>query len=61
MIFVNKTENRTTFKIKTEYYLQLLALETKRLLESTKSEITIDKNVEIIGSFWNYWSNISPL
>ena len=51
MIFVNKTENRTTFKIKTEYYLQLLTLETKRLLESTKSEITIDKNVEIIGSF----------
>ena len=44
MIFINKIENRTTFKIKTEYYLELLTLETKRLIGSTKSEITTDKN-----------------
>ena len=49
MIFVNKMENRTTFKIKTEYYLQLLTFETKRLLGSTKSELTIDKNGENVA------------
>ena len=51
MIFVNKMENRTTFKIKTEYYLQLLTFETKRLLGSTKSELTIDKNGENVAPF----------
>ena len=38
MIYVNKIENRITFKIKTGYYL---TLETMRLLESTKNEIII--------------------
>ena len=46
MIYVNKIENRITFKIKTRYYLELLTPETIKLLESTKSEITKDKNGE---------------
>ena len=36
MIYINKIENRITFKIKTGYYLELLLLETMKLLESTK-------------------------
>ena len=39
-IYVNKTENRITFKIKTVYYLQLLTPETVKLLRSTKNKIT---------------------
>ena len=46
MIFINKTENRTTFKTKREYYLELLTSETRKLLGSTKSKITKDKNGE---------------
>ena len=43
--YVNKTENRITFKIKTGYYLELLTPETTKLLvESNKSKITKDKN-----------------
>ena len=47
-IYVNKTENRITFKIKTGYYLELLTPETMRLLGSTKTKITKDKNGENI-------------
>ena len=43
-ICVNKIENRITFKIKTEYYLELLTPETMKLLGSTKSKITKDEN-----------------
>ena len=39
MIYVNKIENRITFKIKTGYYLELLTPETMKLLGSTKSKI----------------------
>ena len=39
-IYVNKIENRITFKIKSRYYLELLKLETMKLLGSTKSKIT---------------------
>ena len=35
-----------TFKIKTGYYLELLMHETMKLIGSTKSEITKDKNGE---------------
>ena len=35
-IYVNKIENRITFKIKNGYYLELLTPETMILLESTK-------------------------
>ena len=45
-IYINKIENRITFKIKTEYYLELLTPETMKLLGSTKSKITNDKNGE---------------
>ena len=44
--YVNKIYNRTTFKIKTGYYLELLTPETMKLLGSTKSKITKDKNGE---------------
>ena len=39
-IYVNKIENRITFKIKNGYYLELLTPETMKLLESTESKIT---------------------
>ena len=45
-ICVNKTENRTTFKIKTLYHLELLTPETMRLHGSTKIKITKDQNSE---------------
>ena len=45
-IYIKKIENRITFKIKTEYYLELLTPETVKLLGSTKSKITKDKNGE---------------
>ena len=43
-IYVNKIENRITFKIKNGYSLELLTLETMKLLGSTKNKITVDKN-----------------
>ena len=42
-IYVNKIENRITFKIKTGYYLEILTPEAMKLLESTKSEIIKNK------------------
>ena len=48
-IYVNKTENRITFKIKTGYYLQLLTPETMKLLGSTKNEINKVKNSENVS------------
>ena len=45
-IYVNKTENRITFKIKNGYYLELLTPETMKLLGRTESKITQDKNDE---------------
>ena len=45
-IYVNKIENRVTFKIKNGYSLELLTPETMKLLGSTKNKITEDKNVE---------------
>ena len=47
-IYVNKIENRVTFRIKNGYYLQLLTPETMKLLGSTESKITKDKNSENI-------------
>ena len=45
-MYVNKIENKITFKIKNAYYLELLSPETMKLLVSTESKITKDKNVE---------------
>ena len=43
-IYVNKIENRVSFKSKNGYSLELLTLETMKLLESTENKITKDKN-----------------
>ena len=45
-IYVNKIENRITFKIKSGYYLELLTPEAMKLLGSTGSKISKDKNGE---------------
>ena len=45
-IYVNKIENRITFKIKSGYYLELLTSETMKLLGSAESKITKNKNGE---------------
>ena len=59
-ICVNKIENRITFKIKSGYYLELLAPETMKLLGSTENEITKYTNGNDT-SFRYYWSNVSSL
>ena len=43
-LYVNETENRITFRIKTVYYLEILTPETMKLLGNTKSKTTKDKN-----------------
>ena len=45
-MYINKIENRITFKIKSGCYLELLTPETMKLLGSTESKITKDKNGE---------------
>ena len=45
-IYVNKIENRITFKVKDGYSLELLTPETMKSLGSTKNNITEDKNGE---------------
>ena len=46
-IYVNKIENRVIFKIKREYYLELLTPETMKLIGSTKSTTTKNNNVKM--------------
>ena len=46
MIYVNKIENRVTFKIKSGHSLELLSPETMKSLGSTENKITKDKNGE---------------
>ena len=43
-IYVNKIENRITFRIKNGYILELLTPETIKLLGSTKNKLAKDKN-----------------
>ena len=45
-INVNKIGKRITFKIKTEYYLELLTTEEMKLLRGTKSKINEIKMVK---------------
>ena len=45
-IYVNKIENRISFKIKTGYYLEILTTQTMKLLESVTSKIIKDENGE---------------
>ena len=56
--YVNKTENRVTFKIKNGYSLELSTPETMKLLGSTENEITEDKNGENV---LNYRSSLGSL
>ena len=44
--YENKIEDRITFEIKDGYSLKLLETETMKLLGSTNSKITEDKNGE---------------
>ena len=53
-IYINKIENRITFKIKTGYYLELLTPETMELLGSTENKITKDKNKQKCTIFRDY-------
>ena len=48
-IYVNKIENRITFKIKNGYYLELLTPETMKLLGSTESKIAKGNNGENVS------------
>ena len=45
-IYINKIENRVTFKNKNGYSLELLTPETIKLLGSNENKITNDKNGE---------------
>ena len=45
-MYINRIENRIAFKIKNGYYLELLTPDTMKLLISTESKITKDKNGE---------------
>ena len=45
-IYPNKIKNRLVFKIKTGYKLELLTLETMKLLGSTKTDVDKDKDGE---------------
>ena len=45
-MYLNKIENRITFKVKTEFHLELLTPETMKLIGSTENKITKDKNGE---------------
>ena len=47
-MYINRIENRITFKIENGYYLELLTPETMKLLGSIESKITKDKNGENI-------------
>ena len=44
--YINRIENRITFKIKNGYYLELLTPKTMKLLGSNESKVTKDKNGE---------------
>ena len=52
-IYVNKIENRVTFKIKNRYSLELLTSEIMKLLGSTENKITKNKNGENVPHFKN--------
>ena len=47
-VYINKIENKITFKIITGYYLERLTPEVMKLFGSTKSRITKDENGEIV-------------
>ena len=53
LIYANTINNRTVFKIKTGYKLELLSKETMKLLGSTKNIIDADKNSENVPKLEN--------
>ena len=55
-LYINKIEDRITFKTKAGYYLELLTTEIRR----TKIKITKDKNWKC-ATFRNCWSSINTL
>ena len=52
-ICINKMEYRIAFKIETRFYLVFLTSKTKKLLGSTKSKITKNKNCENVSNLEN--------
>ena len=50
-IYVNKIQNRVTFKTKDGNILELLTSETMKLLGSTENKTTKDKNAENLPYF----------
>ena len=68
MKYINKIENRITFKIKPEYYLELLTPETMKLVGSTISTIRskwckcayLEVN-EVVLIQWNIVNNVYRL
>ena len=56
-MYISRIENRITFKIKNGYYLELLTSETMKLLGSTESKITKDKNFELVLVHCNLVNN----
>ena len=53
--YVNKIENRVTFRIKTGHYLELLMPGTMKLLGSTKSKDKNDRKRDKIGENVTHW------
>ena len=53
LIYSNKISNRTVFKIKTGYKLELLSKKTMKLLGSTKDTIDADRNSEDVPKLEN--------
>ena len=60
MIYVNKIENRVTFKIKAGYYIELLMPETMKLLGNSKSKITkyINGDNNIVNNDYQQYSRV---
>ena len=48
LIYVNETNNRKVFKIKSRYKLELLSKETMELLGSSKSVVDSDENSKLV-------------
>ena len=44
-----KIKNRTVFKVKTSYKLELLSRETMKLIGSTKKDVDKDKDEEVVS------------
>ena len=53
-ICANKIKNRITFKIKTQYKLELFTEETQKLLGSSKKEVNKDKDGALVPKIENF-------